>query len=92
MIETFRKTKSPLEKRRKSKLTERYNRIILQEIKQYPKLTVPKLADSLPRYPNIKVNPQTVRNINQENGCQGCVARKKRFISTKSMKNEVGIC
>ncbi|XP_021695384.1 uncharacterized protein LOC110675240 [Aedes aegypti] len=92
VVEIFKKTKS-LEtapgRGRKPKLTDRHNRIILREINENPKVSAPKLADSLSRYANVKVSPQTVRNVIHATGYRGCVARKKPFISAKNIKKRL---
>ncbi|XP_058828248.1 uncharacterized protein LOC131688114 [Topomyia yanbarensis] len=92
VLQSFKKTKS-LEtapgRGRKPKLTDRHVRILLREIKEHPKQSAPKLADSLLRYDNIKVNPQTIRNALHDKGYRGCVARKKPFISAKNIKKRL---
>ncbi|KAL9706439.1 hypothetical protein quinque_009957 [Culex quinquefasciatus] len=65
----------------KPKLTERHHRLILREIKINPRLSAPKLADSLYQNTGVRVNPQTIRNVIRSKGYRGCVARKKPFIS-----------
>lgn len=92
VLQNYQKTKS-LEttpgRGRKPKLTNRHSRLILREIKRNPKVSAPKLADSLSRYGNIEVNAQTVRNKIREKGYRGCVARKKPFISAKNIKKRL---
>ena len=92
VIENFKKTKS-LEttpgRGRKAKLTDRHHRLIVREIAQNPKLSAPKIADSLAQNANIEVSPQTVRNVLREKGYRGCVARKKSFISAKNLKKRL---
>lgn len=92
VLQNFKKTNS-LEtapgRGRKAKLTDRHHRIILREIKQKPKLSAPKLADSLFQNDNIIVSPQTIRNVLHDKGYRGCVARKKPFISAKNKKKRL---
>ncbi|XP_055643390.1 uncharacterized protein LOC129779752 [Toxorhynchites rutilus septentrionalis] len=78
VLQNFKKTNSSETtpgRGRKPKLTDRHQRILLREIKQNPNLSAPKLADSLSQNANIKVNPQTIRNVLHDKGDRGCVAR-----------------
>lgn len=66
---------------RPQKLKSHQKRAILRTIVTEPKTSAPKLAGMIDTDYNVKVVPQTIRNVIRNAGYKGCVARKKPFIS-----------
>lgn len=63
------------------KLNSAAKRSILMNVRDNPKLSAPKIVQNLQSDYNVKVCPQTVRNMLNEAGYKGRIARKKPFIN-----------
>jgi transposase len=74
---------------RPQKLKPNQKRAILRTVVMEPKTSAPKLAGMIDTEYNVKVVPQTIRNVIRNAGYKGCVARKKPFISQINKKKRL---
>jgi len=74
---------------RPQKLKSHQKRAILRQVVMEPKISAPKLAGMIDTDYNIRVVPQTIRNVIRNAGYKGCVARKKPFISKINKKKRL---
>lgn len=79
---------------RPPKVTDRLTNAIVREAKVNPKIAATKIATNVAGSVNIKITPQTVRNILHKKGLRSRVSRRKFYVSkvnkTKRMKFAVG--
>ncbi|XP_075163385.1 uncharacterized protein LOC142236020 [Haematobia irritans] len=72
--------------RRRQKIIDlRLGRKIEGMVKQDPKISVVKIAESIENHENIIANPQTIRNFLHMNQYKACVARRKPYIPKKNV-------
>lgn len=70
----------------KKMFSEREERWIIQQTKNNPRLSAPKLRDMVKEHFHISCNAETVRRVLRKAGLNGRIARKKPFVSTKNKK------
>ena len=78
----------PLQKRypsrRSPKINGLHKRNIIRKVEDKPWISASQVTTDLRIDYNFKVTRQTIRNIIKKEGCNGCVAYKKTFISFRS--------